>query len=251
MSNKLTPYIVSLAVILPPILVWRNINFYYVGWFYVALAAIVMWLWWQPGERINKVVWPWIALVIFWFSSWPMFLLLSHDLYRVIFLILQLVITWWYLSSWLTNQSHILGLIKGAGLIPTSAVCWLVFFFLGATATAWLVLLGTKLWLIIIFYLLALLFLIGALWWTAGWNFWQHWPYALVLGLVQLEIFIVTLWLPTSFYLIGWLQASSFLLLFLLIWHEASLAISRRQLIRYLILLFMATVVLIWSARWF
>ncbi len=245
------PYIISLAVILPPVLVWRNINFSYAGWFYILLAILVIWWWWQPGERISKVIWPWVALAAFWFSSWPVFLLLTNDIYRVLFLVLQIIITWWYLSSWLANQSHIFGAVSGAGLIPTSIICWLVFFFLGVTAVAWLVLLGTKLWLIILFYFLALIFLVGSLWWTAAWTFREHWPYAIVLTLVQLEIFITTLWLPASFYLIGWLQATAFLLLFLFIWYESGLVISRRQLIRYLIALIIMTALLIWSARWF
>ncbi|MFH1866651.1 MAG: hypothetical protein ABIJ81_01040 [Patescibacteria group bacterium] len=247
----LAPYFLAAASALPFILGWRFPQFIpWAGWYLFLVAAIILWLWWEP-RRLAQTLWPWFLLLFFWLSSLVFFLFLNQDVLRGLMIVVVPLVTWWYITGWLANRSKSLQLVRGPGTVVSAAMAWLIFFFSGVAAVSWLVFLNINFWLLFLIYFAVSLLTLLSVGWIAGWTIKNEWYFLLAAFVIQLEAFIVLSWWPISFYMIGWLEASVFLALFLLTRYDTSVVMTRRTLFNYLSLLIIISLILIGTSRWF
>lgn len=145
----------AVAALAPPLLVWWSPPLLPYA---VALLVLISGatLWWQWPGLSHWAVWAGAGatLVLYWASQLLGWLFLEGTFYRVIFLALLMVVTWWYLDEWHhVRQKLIVGepVVSSA---PTLVVGFLTAMALGTAAESFVVYLDVSLvWLLLGLYL--------------------------------------------------------------------------------------------------
>lgn len=241
----------SVAVLLPPIMLWFEplLLPYAAG---LLAFAVGIGIWWQWLGREHLAAWISGALTVsmFWASSFVFWLFLENPLYRVVWLLLLGLFSWWYLTEWRRSRQK---LFIGEPLVPsapTLALGFLTAFTLGVSAESFLVYLNVSLgWLWLLFYT-PLVVSFVTLTQLSGWSLVKHAAYPLTAAVLLAQVFAVVTWWPTSFYVAGFTLALSYLVVALVVRQEAQGFINRRSFSRELGLLLGCLAVVLLLARW-
>ncbi len=251
MLTLLAPYLIGIFSALPIIIVWRwpwTISYAIV--YLLLLALIFVWLMWEP-RKLGRALWPWILLVLFWLNALFFFLFLEQNLFRLLLVVIVAVVSWWYVFSWLKDYWQIIGISRGPSLPLALGLAWIIFFLITVNSATWLVFLGFSWWLLFFIYLATTALVLLSVGWLAGWNLLRHRSYFLVALVIIIQSYVIFSWWPTSFYLVGWLQATIFLVIFLFVRYDTGVAVTKRTLVHYLILISALSLILIITSRWF
>ncbi|MFA4937107.1 MAG: hypothetical protein WC575_02355 [Patescibacteria group bacterium] len=246
MLTLLAPYLIGIASALPVIIVWRwPAVIMYAGVYLLLLAAAFLWFMWEP-RRLGRALWPWMLLVIFWLSSLFFFLFLEQNYFRLMFIIIIAVVSWWYVYSWQTVEIN-----RGPSLPLSLGLAWIIFFLSTVNNVSWLVFLGFGWWLLFFLYVIITTLVLLSVGWLAGWTLLHHWAYYAVAWVMIIQSYVVFSWWPTSFYLLGWLQATIFLVIFLFTRYDTGVVLTKRSLTHYLLWIGTLSIILIATSRWF
>jgi hypothetical protein len=192
-----------------------------------------------------------IVLLCYWVSTFLLWLFLEDFWYRVVILALTVFFTWWYLREWHRLRLTLFLGEAGAGSTPTLVLGFISYFALGSSAESFLVFLNTPLWQLILAFYLPMAALIICLVYNSGWSLVKDWSYWFSGLIIILQIFILVLWWPTSFYVVGFTMAAVFAALALVLRQEAQGFINRRFYSRELSLVLAALLLVLLTARWF
>lgn len=244
--------IIAAAIILPFGLIWFNP--FYIN--YAVFTIIILWsvvLWWQwPGwGRLASWVTASIVLFSYWSSTFMMWLFLENIWNRLALLLLTSFFTWWYLREWQRLRLTLFMGEAGAGSTPTLVLGFLTCFALGSSAESFLVYLNIPVWLLTILFFIPAAAQIICFSYASGWSLVKRWLYWFTGLAVMLQIFLMTTWWPTSFYVIGFTQAAAFALIALILRQESQGFISKRSFGRELSLVLGALILVLLTARWY
>jgi hypothetical protein len=159
--------------------------------------------------------------------------------------------SWWYLREWQRLRLTMFLGEAGAGSTPTLVLGFLDCFVLAAAAESFLVFLNTPVWLLTIAFALPMLVLLICFIYASGWSLVKKASYWLAGSAVIMQVFLLAIWWPTSFYVVGFVVATTFAVVALVLRQEAQGFISRRSFIRELSLVLGALLIVLLTARWY
>jgi hypothetical protein len=191
-----------------------------------------------------------VSIALFWSSGFVYWLFLENPRYRVLWLLLLALFSWWYLTEWQRLRQK---LFVGEPLVPSApnlSLGFLTALALGASAEGFLVYLDTPLpWLWATFFVpLVLSFL--ALSQLSGWSPLSRPVYPLTAAVILAQIFAVVTWWPTSFYVAGFTLGVVYLVVAAVVRQEAQGFVNRRSLSRELGVLLGCLGLVLLLARW-
>lgn len=243
---------VAVAIILPLSLVWYNpflLKYCISG--VIALLIIVLWQQWSGWGRLVSWLTAGFVLACYWGSTFLMWLFLENSLYRLVLLALTAFFTGWYLREWQRLRLTLFLGEAGAGATPTLVLGFLSCFALGSAAESFLVFLNTPIWLLLLAFYLPAGMLVICFVYASGWSLIKKWFYWFTGLAVMLQVFLLATWWPTSFYVVGFVVAATYVLIALVLRQEAQGFISRRSFSRELSLVIGALLLVILTARWY
>lgn len=245
-------WLVALLSILPLCLTWYN-----PFWLppavliIVVLWLVVMWQQWFGWGYLFSWLTGGAVLMCYWSSLFLMWLFLENFWYRLITIVLVSFFTWWYMREWQRSRLKIFGGEAGAGSTPTLVLGFISCFAFGVTAESFLVFLNMPLRHLLLAFYLPMAVLLICFIYASGWSLVRQWVYWFTGLLIMLQVFILTTWWPTSFYVIGFTLAAVFALIALILRQESQGFISRRSFNRELSLILGALLLVLISARWY
>lgn len=242
---------VSVVVLIPFIIMWWQP---FTLPFAVAILVLLMGVtvWWQWLGREHFFLWlaAGTTLILYWGSSFLFWIFLESVLYRLLWLIILLLFSWWYLSEWHKMRHK---LFVGEQLLvigPTLALNFLIVFCLGVSAESLLVFLDYPLWLLLLAFYLPIVISFIALAKINNWSPLVQWRYWLTAAILLSQIFILLMWWPTSFYVIGFVLATSYLAIVLVLRQESQGFLNIRSFGRELAIIILTLIVVLIFARW-
>jgi len=233
-----------IATWINPFLIWYAVSF--LG----LLMVIAAWRLWLGTGTLVRFIAAVLLLGFFWFSGLTFWLFLENPLYRLVFVFLMTSVSWWYLKWWLQWR---LTLLLGSGAVsvtPSLIVGFLTSFFIVTAAESFLIFLGVSGFVLWFIFFAAWLLTIVSLGILQGWSPVWQWRYYVTLLVVAAQVFLLATWLPTSFYVIGFLCAVVLVVLLLGLRQENQGFINRRLLARDLIVITAALLLSLLTARW-
>ncbi|MFH1111927.1 MAG: hypothetical protein V1712_02550 [Patescibacteria group bacterium] len=246
-----TPYLIGIFSALPFIVVWRwPATSVYAIIYLLVVALVFLWFIWEP-RRLTRAIWPWILLLLFWLNALIFFLFLEQDFFRLLLILMVGSISWWYVLSWLKDHWQIVEISHGPSLPLALALVWIIFFFSGVNSVSWLVFLDISWWLLFLVQIMVIVLSLLSIGWIAGWTIFKHWPYLVVAFLILTQSYVIFSWWPVSFYLVGWLEATVFLVFFLFTRYDTGVGLTKRVLVRNLLWIIILALILIATTRWF
>ncbi len=241
----------ALAVLLPLVATWYEplLLPYAIGVLFFTIGLAVWWQW-LGLEHVGA----WLAgaatLALFWSSSFAFWLFLENPRYRVVWLLVLAVFSWWYLTEWQRLRQK---LFIGEPLVassPNLALGFLTTLSLGVSAEGFLVYLNTPLpWLWLLCYGPLVVSFLG-LCQLSGWSPFSRPLYPLTAAVVLAEVFAVVTWWPTSLYVTGFTLGATYLVVAVVVRQEAQGFVNRRSLGRELGVLLGSLVLVLLLARW-
>ncbi len=220
-------------------------------------AGVLVWLmgiavWWQwLGTRHFGA---WLAgattLTLFWASSFVFWLFLENPSYRVLWLVLLALCSWWYLTEWHRLRQR---LFVGEPLVasaPNLTLGFLIAFTLGVSAESFLVYLDASVFSLFLVFYLPLVASFIALAKLSGWSPLQAPVYPITAAVLLAQVFALVTWWPTSFYVAGFTLAVTYLVVALVVRQESQGFLNRRSFWRELGVLLGSLALVLLSARW-
>jgi hypothetical protein len=241
----------SLGILLPSIAAWFEplLIPYALS---VLIFAVGITLWWQWLGREHLMTWlaGAVTLSLFWCSSFSLWIFLENPRYRVLWLVLLALFSWWYLTEWQRLRQKLFIGEPLAASSPNLALGFLTALAFGVSAEGFLVYLNTPLlWLWLLCYVPLVLSFLG-LCQLSGWSPWRKLAYPFTAAVVLAEVFAITTWWPSSLYVTGFTLGVTYLVLAVLVRQEAQGFVNRRSLVRELGALLGCLVFALLLARW-
>ncbi len=244
-------WLIALAITVPLFLTWRNpFQITYAVGFMAVLWILVMWLQWTDWGKIGSWFSAGLVFLIFWGSSFLMWLFLEDYWYRWLTILVITFFTWWYMREWQRLRLTMFLGESGAGSGPTLLLGVISFFALGVSAQSFLVYLSIPFWVLLLAFYLPMVVLVISFVHASGCSL-KKWPIWFTAVMVILQIFIMVTWWPTSFYVIGFTLACAFAVCALIMRQEMQGFISRRSLSRELSLIIGSLILVLLTARWY
>ncbi len=245
-------WLLAIFSMCPLILTWYNpFLLRYAIISLIVLWVLVMWQQWSGWDKFVSWLVAGIVLLIYWSSILLMWLFLENYWYRVAMILLNSFFSWWYLREWQRLRLKFFLGEAGAGSTPTLVVSFISCFALGSSAESFLVYLNTPLWQLLLVFYLPMAALLICFVYASGLSPVKKWVYWFSSLLILLQIFILSTWWPTSFYVVGFILASAFVLAALVMRQEAQGFINRRSFIREISLVMAVLLLVLISARWY
>lgn len=245
-------WLLAALTILPLAATWYNpfyLRYAIIGT--IVLWLLVMWQQWAGWDRFVSWLVAGSVFLIYWSSILLMWLFLENYWYRIAMILLNAFFSLWYLREWQRLRLKVFLGEAGAGSTPTLVLSFMSCFALGSSAESLLVYLNTPLWQLLLAFYLPMAVLLICFIYTSGWSPIKKWPYWFTGLIIMLQIFILSTWWPTSFYVIGFSQATIFVLVALIMRQESHGFINRRSFIRELSLVMAVLLLVLISARWY
>ncbi len=245
------PWLLSALVFTAFIIPWINPFWlwYAVGILVVDLA-VCGWQYWLSNTKLSfwlSVFW---VLFVFWCSTFLFWLFLENFIYRILFLIIITLLSWWYLTWWRSLKTLFYLNNPLGNLAPPTILSYVAVFSLSTAAHSFLIFLNTPWWILSLsFYLPLVLLLIAVLKINYGQLF-KKWKAVLISSVILAQVFFVLLWWPTSFYVVGFTQAAIFAMILLALRQEGQGFVNIRQVHKELIVLLVALALVLLTARW-
>lgn len=226
---------------------------YIMFWAILALAVVLLGTcWWYWSGLKNTANWlsASLTLGIFWFSSFGLWLFFETFWQRLFYIIFFLVISWWYLLEWQQQAQKFFTLARGAGLGPTLILGFLSILSLNTSAISLLVFLHLPIWQLFIYFYFPSVIVLGSFLYVSGWSSPARWPYFLAGSVIMFEAFSLTLWWPVSAMVSGLTLAGLFTILALAFVQESQGFFNRRSYIKEIIIITLAIIFVLLTARW-
>ena len=241
----------ALGSIMPLLLTWYDPRLLPSAVMLLTLMVAASWWSLWPGLHVWRSFLAWgVSFGVFLVSWLALWMFLENPWYRVVFMIVVGVTTWWYLNEWsrakLTLQGEYLGASTAALMLG-----FLSAFALGSTAESLLVYLALPIPMIFMYCYQPLILAFGACAHVSGWRLVHLWQYWLVGALALFQVMLVALWWPTSFYVVGYTLAAAFTVVILVLRHDAQGFFNRVSLWRELSTLGAISFIVFLGARWF
>lgn len=245
-------WLLALFSIVPLVITWYNpflLRYAVIGTIFLWL--LVMWQQWSGWDKFVSWLVAGLVLLIYWASILLMWLFLENYWYRVAMIVLNAFFSWWYLREWQRLRLKFFLGEAGAGSTPTLVLSFISCFALGSSAESLLVYLNTPLWQLLLAFYVPMAALLICFVYSSGWSPLRKWAYWFSSLIILLQVFILATWWPTSFYVVGFTLAVTFVLAALIMRQESQGFISRRSFVRELSLVMAVLLLVLISARWY
>lgn len=215
-----------------------------------AVACLVGWQYWLGKIRLGMWLAIFWVLIVFWYGMYLLWLILENSGYRLLFLVAISLFTWWYLLWWRNLKQKLFLDTPLGNLAPPVIISYISTFGLGASAYSLIVFLNTPWWVLGLAFCVPLLLLLGAVLQISHFEPFKRWRVFITSGVILTELFVLINWWPTSFYVAGF-TLTSVMAMILLAWRQEGQGfVNTRQVRKELILLLLALVVVLLTARW-
>lgn len=209
---------------------------------------------WQLTDRklLSKKFWQFIITPVLLLTSGILFFsFLEGVVVRQIFLLILVIAIWAYMEVvylWL----HFRPKYQPHSLENISTHLNLITIFLTASGLySLIVFFGFPTWALVIIFAIIASLLTHQMVWASGTTFKSEWPYVVVIGLITVQVFIATSFLPTSIYVNGLLVTLSYYVM-TGISRNWLLGIKDKKVIkRYLVISGIFLVLILLTAKWF
>ncbi len=245
------PWLLSTLILVIFITPWINpFWLWYAVFALFIVLAITAWQYFISKTVIGFWLATYWVLISFWVSTFLLWLFLENIGYRLLFLIIITLLSWWYLAWWRGLKTLIYLNNPLGNLAPPTILSYVAVFSLGTTAHSFLVFLNTPWWVLTLaFYLPMALLLVAILQINYG-SWLKKWRSILIAAVLLGQIFFILLWWPTSFYVVGFTLSIVFALILLGLRQEGQGFINTRQVRKELVILLVALALVLLTARW-
>ncbi|MBU1038710.1 hypothetical protein KKC17_00505 [Patescibacteria group bacterium] len=250
-ANKLVSFFIILAVLDLLVTWWQPIFLPLTAVVWSILLLLLVWFFWFKIDYLTAWLAGSLFLFLFWSGSFNLWLFFNYTWQRIIFLFIFMALSWWYLSEWQRHAQKFFALARAAGPMPTMVVGAVTVFILGASANNFLVYLDVSFWKLLAVFFSPLPFLFWGLMQVNNWSLAKHWPYGLAALFIQLQAFVLVMWLPLDSYVSGFCLAVIYIILALSLNQEAQGFINKRQYIQEIIILLIVLFLVLLTAAWF
>ncbi|MFZ5391309.1 MAG: hypothetical protein ACOZAJ_03490 [Patescibacteria group bacterium] len=250
-ADRLVGFFIVLAVLDLVVVWWQPVWLPLAALVWFILLLLLIWLFWFELDYLLTWLVSSLVLFLFWSASFNIWLFFNYTWQRLIFLLVFVVLTWWYLSEWQRHAQKFFSAARAAGPIPTLVVTAATVFMLGASAQSFLVYLDAPFWKLLAVFFTPLPFLFWALVHVNEYPAAKQLPYLLAGLFLQLQAFILIMWLPFNAYTAGFCLAVVYVMLALSLRQEVQGFINKRQYLQEIIILVVGLSLVLLTTAWF
>ena len=245
------PWFLSAFILVIFITPWINpFWLWYSVYALIMVLAITAWQYFISKTAMGFWLATYGVLFIFWSSTFLLWLFLENLGYRLLFLIIITLLSWWYLTWWRGLKTLFYLNNPLGNLAPPTILSYIAVFCLGTAAHSFLVFLNTPWWVLGLAFYLPMALLTPAILQINYSQIIKFWRALLIANVILGQIFLVLLWWPTSFYVVGFTLAAVFALILLALRQEGQGFVNTRQVRKELLILLAALALVLLSARW-